>query len=360
MTSAPAPNSRPAEGLGGITLPSGWLLEEQIAAYQGQTGGNFCVGYRATKDGQHAFVKVVDVLSALRSPGDFVTALYDATAEVRSERAVLEICTQGRLSRVVQMLDNGQLKATAPAYAGTPLENVFYFVFELAASDVRKQLAIGDSTQVVWKLCVLSDVALAIDQLNRVGVAHQDIKPSNVLLMEPPSSNTIHKLGDFGRAVQRAAAGPHDADVFPGDVRYAPLSVDYGLREAEWTDGRTSTDLYMLGLMVAFMFSGVNLTTLQRNLTPDVLKGANWPGHFKEAIPHLIDIHARAIEQIKDSFPEPYRDELLRLVRELTHPDPCVRGDPRSRLKVGSPPGTDVYVSRFGAMAMRARLSRPA
>jgi serine/threonine protein kinase len=348
--------ARPAEGLAGVTLSSGWLLEKQIAAYQGKTGGTFCVGYSASKNGQQAFVKVVDILSALRSPGDFVTALFNATAEVQAERAVLEICANGQLSRIVQMLDSGQ--HTVPAFAGTPLQNVFYFVFELAESDVRKQIEIGDAQQVAWKLCVLRDVALAIDQLNRVGVAHQDIKPSNVLLMEPVGVNTLHKLGDFGRAVHRSNAGPHDALVFPGDTRYAPLSVDYGVREAEWTDGRTATDLYMLGLMAVFLFSGVNLTALQRQMTPNVLKGGEWPGQFKEAIPHLIDIHARAIEQIKDSFPVPYREELLRIVRELTHPDPCVRGDPRSRRKVGSPPGTEVYVSRFGALAMRARLSK--
>lgn len=358
MTKTPSPSLRPAEGLVATTLPGGWVLEEQIGAYHGKTGGNFCVGYKASRNGTKAFVKVVDILSALTTPGDFVSALFNATAAVKSERAVLELCGAGRLSRVVQMLDSGQYQV--PAFANTALENIFFFVFELAHSDVRKQMVPGDTTQITWKLCVLSDVALAIDQLHRVGVSHQDIKPSNVLAMGPPGSNSLHKVGDFGRAIQRTVPGPFDSDVFPGDTRYAPLAVDYGLREPEWTDGRTSTDLYLLGLMTVFLFTGVNLTALQRSLTPDVLKGQNWAGSFREALPFLIDIHAQAIQQISPEFPAPLREELVRLVRELTHPDPCVRGDPRSRQKVGKPPGTEVYVSRFGRLAQRAKLGKAA
>lgn len=351
-------NKRPAEGLAGTTLPSGWLLEEQVAEYAGKTGGTFCVGYRGSRDGKKAFIKVVDIIGNLDSSQDFVTALFDATAAVRAERAVLQVCGNKRLSRVVQLLDHGQYKI--PEYAGHPKENVFYFVFELAECDVRKPLKPDEPSQVAWKLRVLSDVALAVDQLNRVGVAHQDIKPSNVLMMTAMSADALHKLGDLGRAIQKEVAGPFDTALFPGDARYAPLSAYYGIREKEWTNGRTSTDLYMLGLLTAFLFTGVNLTTLQQLRTPDVLKHGNWPGTFQEAIPHLVDIHAQVIEEIKDAFPEKWRDQLVMLVRELTHPDPSVRGDPRSRQKVGSPPGTEVYVSRFGLMAKRAALGKAA
>lgn len=349
---------RPAEGLVGITLPSGWLIEEQVAAYAGKTGGTFCVGYRGSRDGKKGFVKIVDIMGNLDLSQDFVTALFNATAAVRAERAVLEVCGNKRLSRIVQLLDHGQYKV--PGYAGHPKENVFYFVFELAECDVRQPLKPDDPAQVAWKLRVLSDVALAVDQLSRVGVAHQDIKPSNVLMMTAMSTEALHKLGDLGRAIQKEVSGPFDGEVFPGDTRYAPLSAYYGIRETEWTNGRTSTDLYMLGLLTAFLFTGVNMTALQQLRTPDVLTHGKWPGTFQEALPHLINIHAQAIEELKDSFPPQWRDQLVSLVRELTHPDPCVRGDPRSRQKVGHPPGTEVYVSRFGLMAKRAALGRAA
>lgn len=356
-TAAPA-KLRPAEGLVGVTLPTGWLLEEQRPGYAGKTGSNFCVGYTGVKDGVKAFIKVVDVLGVVREATDFISDLLRATAEVEAERSTLNLCKDKALSRIIHIIESGQ--AQAPHYGSSPEGTVFYFVFERANSDVREQISLGHNAHAVWNFRVLRDVALAIDQLQRVGVAHQDIKPSNILLMEPPEKAGIHKLGDFGRAVRKEVAGPHDVHVFPGDQRYAPLSAFYGLREAEWTDGRVSTDLYMLGLLACYLFSGANLTELQLLAIPDVLKPGKWPGSFGDALPILVDVHARALEKIAPSFPEPFRQELITIVKQLTHPNPTLRGDTKARARKGKPVGTEVFVSRFERLAKQAEIRRPA
>ena len=261
------------------------------------------------------------------------------------------------MTRIIRLIDRGQYEV--PAFAGDPLGTVHYFAFELAASDVRKEITFGTNTQVVWKLRVLKDVALAIDQLHRGGVAHQDIKPSNILLMKPAEEAGDHKLGDMGRAVRMIRRGPFDAHVFPGDTTYAPLSAWYGLRDAEWVDGRTSADLYMLGVLACFLFSGINLTQKQLAYVPDKLKPPVWTGAFDAVLPFLIDIHAQVLETIVSTLPEECRDDLFAIIED-SRPDPRTRGNPRARTRTGRPPGTETYVTRFAHLVKAAELGKGA
>jgi len=329
-------------------------LVEEVLPYAGKTGGTFCVGYLAERDGNRAFVKVVDFIAAMHNRPDAIVAIQEASSVVIAERAVLELCRDRRLTRVIRMVDAGDYEA--PQFAGQLLGKVFYFVFEPAESDVRKEISLNADAGILWKLRVLKDVAIGIQQLDQIGVAHQDIKPSNVLLMERPEDGGDHKLGDLGRAVRVDVTGPVDDLVFPGDLLYAPLSAWYGIREPEWVDGRTAGDLYMLGVLACFLFAQVNLTQLQLNLLKPELKRPAWTGTFQDVLPFLIDVHAKALELVEDSFPEPYKVELVSLVRELTNPNPLKRGDPRARARVGRPPGTEVYVSKFSALVKRAEL----
>lgn len=349
---------RPASGLKGTKLPTGWVLGEEVPGYAGKTGGTFCSGYFAERDGERAFIKVIDLMSAVHNSSDFITALNQATAEILAERDVLRLCQDERMSKIIRLVEHGEYEV--PGLAGNPLGKVHYFVFERAESDVRKELMFSKNSNVLWKLRVLKDVAIAIDELHRAGVAHQDIKPSNVLLMAPPEDAGDHKLGDLGRAVRMNVAGPHDDLAFPGDVNYAPLSAWYDARHTEWVDRRTASDLYMLGVLVCFLFTGVNLTHLQFSLLPEEQKPPKYNGTFENVLPYLVDAHARALEKTKSSFPEPYADELLALVIELTHPDPRARGNRRARSRFGRPPGTETYVSKFAKLVKFAELQKAA
>ncbi|MBI4291296.1 MAG: hypothetical protein HY661_07455 [Betaproteobacteria bacterium] len=348
--------ARPAMGLIGTTLPTGWTLEGEIPPYEGRTGATFCVGYIANRNGERAFIKVIDLMNAAHNRTNLVESLHEATSEILAERAVLALCHDKKMTRIIRLIDHGEYEV--PAFAGDPLGRVHYFVFELAASDVRKEVSFAKNDQILWKLRVLKDVALAIDQLHRGGVAHQDIKPSNVLLMKPAEDAGDHKLGDLGRAIRMNASGPFDDHVFPGDARYAPLSAWYGVRDAEWVDGRTSADLYMLGVLACFLFGGINITQRQMVLIPNEMKVPDWHGTFEAVLPFLINVHAQVMEEIEQGLPDSFRADLFAVIKELTHPDPRLRGNPRARARVGRPPGTETYVSRFAHLVKVAELKK--
>jgi hypothetical protein len=57
----------PAQSLTGVTLSSGWTLTARLSPGAGSTGGNFGVGYRASRGSEKAFVKAVDFVGALKS-----------------------------------------------------------------------------------------------------------------------------------------------------------------------------------------------------------------------------------------------------------------------------------------------------
>ena len=69
-----------------------------------------------------------------------------------------------------------------------------------------------------WRFFVLHQTALALLQLHQQSIAHQDVKPSNVLLFGADKL----KLGDLGRSSLRGKPAPHDAMHVAGAWNYEP------------------------------------------------------------------------------------------------------------------------------------------
>lgn len=65
---------------------------------------------------------------------------------------------------------------------GQGFTKVFYLIFELADGDIRRHLAVQESLDLAFVLRTLHHVAVGLDQLHRADIAHQDLKPSNVLI----------------------------------------------------------------------------------------------------------------------------------------------------------------------------------
>ena len=177
----------PAERLVGKQLPNGWLVEKLIAKPVTATGGHFSTSYIVrSATGREAFLKAIDYRRALDSD-DPAEALQQLTAAYNFERALLEKCKSTKLSRIVQVIDSGRL----PAQDGDPSSVVQYLVFELADGDVRSFVDFGDALDNACILATIHQATAAVRQLHNVQVAHQDLKPSNVLLFGRAYSNTI-------------------------------------------------------------------------------------------------------------------------------------------------------------------------
>ncbi len=57
---------------------------------------------------------------------------------------------------------------------------VYYLIFEMADGDVRVQMDLNTACDGIWCMQVLKEVTLALWQIHREMIAHQDPKPSSM------------------------------------------------------------------------------------------------------------------------------------------------------------------------------------
>ncbi len=351
-----ADNLKPAEKLLGRELPDGWKVVEKIPRdLTKETGGRFSVGYVVERAERKAFLKALDLSAALAAKDKVAEQIFALTAEYLFERDILEVCGKERLSRIVQILGHGEITVDDSLPLGTG--RVFYLIFELANADVRKHLAFAGRIDDIWKLRTLHEIAVGMQQLHTKGIAHQDVKPSNVLLFERFGT----KLGDLGRSVSTARPSLHDGFSLVGDYGYAPPEALYGFRPTEWVDGRDASDLYLVGSMIVFLFTGQSMTSaliahLAEDYRPRILKG-KWAGSYQDALPYLLDAFDKAVNALRLAFPKEVAGDLEAAVRQMCHPEPKQRGHPEARASAGRPVGIDRYISLFNKLSYRIERS---
>ncbi len=311
------------------------------------TGGNFSCCYIVTNEnGTSAFLKALDFSSALRAP-DPAKALQSLTEAYNFERDLLARCGARRMDRIVKAIADGKVTVDF-----SDLGIVQYLILETADRDLRSQLSAMKQVDLAWKLRALHHMATGLMQLHGSGIAHQDLKPSNVLVFD---GGRISKLADLGCASVRGSACPRDDRAFAGDPRYAPLESLYGHQDPEWGSRRLGCDVYLLGSMVVFMFTGLSMTALIASKLQPPFIWENWQGSYAEVLPYMREAFGRAVTTFGEEVPEGIlRDELTLIVQALCDPDPSRRGHPLNRLGVSSPLSLQRFVTRFDLLARRA------
>lgn len=335
----------PADNLEGVTLASGWKIEKRITRGASDTGGNFGTCYTASRADDRAFVKAIDFRRAFHEK-DFIAALNALTGQVLWEKELLEFCANNRMSRVVRLLDYEDFIHKEDGDDQT--KKVCCLVFEVGKGDLRQHFDIKVAPKLSWRIRVLRDVALGLDQLHRRGVAHLDVKPSNVILVgELEQRDEAMKLADLARSVRKDRSGPFDEVSWPGDQKYMPPEKWYGYKSSQWNNEREAADAYLLGSLAIYLLTGVTMNTLLINEMPDAFRPQNYRGQFDE---QLIDVLTQAQAKalalyVADGLPANFKNELLSLITELTDPDPAKRGDRKARRQ--GLVGIDRYHQKF-------------
>lgn len=338
--------TRPAQLLTGIQLPSGWKIGDTVYIPPTATGGNFSVGYHIEKDtGEKAYLKALDFSGAMAQP-DFTIALQGMLEAYNFERELLLRCRDRRLDRIVTAIEAGNVDA--PGVAGQ-LGKVCYLIFELADGDIRDEFDKLAKFDIAWCLRSLHQTAVGLSQLHGVGIAHQDVKPSNVLVFEDTGS----KLSDLGCASSTHKTSQTDTFRIAGDPSYAPPDQWYDQSGTRVFEDRCLVDLYHLGSLIFFYFGDCSATSAINSK----LKRSQLSGVFVSDLPYIRSAFGEALEELKCSVekavPE-LESNIIDLATQLCEPDPNLRGDTRWSGNVARRCSLTRYISRLDLLARKA------
>lgn len=340
---------RPAECLVGLELDGGWKVISQRTPAPHSTGGRFSVGYIVGNDsGKHAYLKALDFSEAFQSP-DPARVLQAMTEAYNFERDLLAKCKQRRLNRIVTPLADGIVKV--PGNFGL-LEKVCYLIFDHAKGDIRDELAQFTTFDLAWSLRSLHHTATGLRQLHSTKIAHQDLKPSNVLVYQDSGS----KISDLGRASDEDRKFRTDELLVPGDVGYAPPELFYPMGKRNFED-RYLADLYLLGSLFFFYFSSCSATQGIRAKIKG-FKGINFTGNdFANDLPYIRQAFVEALMDLERQV-RPIAgiltDRMIEIVAQLCEPDPKRRGDPLATVTKVPRYSLERYVSRIDLLARKA------
>lgn len=338
-----------AASLEGRTLKGHWKVLSHINPGPEATGGFFSESYEVEDpEGNRAFLKALDYSWALKQPNSAET-LQALTQTYLFERDLLRECSDAHMSRVVLALDYGEEEVEGHE----PLSKVNYLIFELAKRDARKHRDLLSELDVAWSLRSLHQVATGLNQLHGRGITHQDLKPSNVLVFGDDYSS---KVGDLGRANWQGHASPHEDEPIAGDRMYAPPELLYGFIDSDSVSRRRACDMYHLGSMLSFMFTGVGTTGALAAVINPSQRWDNWGETFDDVLPFIRDSFDEVASLVDDQLPHFLRDELSSQFRQLCDPDPRLRGDTRARPGTVGRYALQRYISRFDRVAREAEI----
>lgn len=342
--------------LTGLTLNNGWLVKNMLEKSKDDSGGMFSVSYVVERDGKDHFLKAFDFSDIFMEPNPdiMMSKLRNATEFYENEKEILHLCKDRRLSRVVVALDHGDVTvAGMDNIAG----RVLYIVFDLADGNMRNQINRHRRLDTLSCVKALKDVTLGLNQIHRYQIAHQDMKPSNVLSFRSKADG--YKIADLGRSTQKGSAMALQMERWPilGDKTYSPPELLYGHIAEDFAPRRVGCDMYMLGNMVAFIFTGgANITAgIEGNLAPEH-RWHFWSGNYADVLPYVTEAFSRYLEEIADSIDSLIRAQVVPIIRELCNPDLSRRGHPRA---VGTPGqySLERYLNVFDQLTTRVEIA---
>ena len=333
----------------GRSLEGGWRVIERVPRHRSATGGTFSVGYIVEHpDGRRGYCKALDYLKAFSQPTT-PDVLHFATEQYIFERDLHHKCGTYRMTKIIAALDDGCIMVP-----GCVVPRVDYIIFELADSDVRHQLDLEPNLEATLRFRALHHVAVALRQLHQHGIAHQDVKPSNVLSCAKVGAERVHKLADLGRATDVSRPALHDGIPIPGDRNYAPPEQLYGLLYSDFAIRRYASDLYQLGSLATFMFTGMTMNSLLFSELDPSYSWRKWAGTYDEVLPYIESAFGNVIDMIALTLPYSFTDDLIEMIQFLCEPDPLRRGHPKTRTGVGNPYALQRIVTKFDRLMKSA------
>ena len=172
-----------------------------------------CYEVNHTKSGECGFLKAINYNYAFKvfSPSTSSTVLLqELTENYNYEKELLEFCKDKRMDRIVTAISHGEYREDSEIFP------VPYLIFETASGSL-KNAQVAEKLNLAWKLGVIHGFLVGLAQLHKEKIAHQDIKPSNILIF----GHSVSKISDLGNATMLSKRSPMwDKDCHCGDLRF--------------------------------------------------------------------------------------------------------------------------------------------
>jgi serine/threonine protein kinase len=303
-----------------------WKVTEKRMKDASDNSGFFSTCYTVEgSDGGKAFLKAYNYQYAFQARTGSADVLRFMTENYTYERDLLKFCNEMGMKRVVTAVDSGEY------YEENETLSVPYLIFEIAHGSL-KTIDYLEHPDLEWKLKAFHGALVGLSQLHSKKVVHQDIKPSNILVFGEDYS----KISDLGSATQKDKCSNWDKPHHVGDMRYAPIELLYSYCSMDWNARKYGADLYMMGGILAFMLSGVNILAAILSKLPISLRPDKYTGSWQDIVPVLIDANYQALADLKQDIPPEIADEMMDVLNELLNPIPEDRGNhPQVRERVG-------------------------
>lgn len=293
-----------------------WSVVMKREKADGDNSGFWSTCYTVVNEkGEYAFMKAYNYSYAFRGTASSADVLRYMTENFTYERDLLSFCAERNMDRVVVAIDSGEYREAAEILP------VPYLVFEIAQGNLKTHEGLMNP-DLVWKLRAFHGALVGLSQLHKAKIAHQDIKPSNILIF----GQAYSRISDLGSATQLENPSNWLTDGPCGDRRYAPIELLYGYFSPDWYTRRIAADLFMMGGILVFMITGTNFLALIHQRIPDSHKFDRFGGTFEQVRPFVVKAYVEALEEIRPLIPETVREGLLDVIAQLCHPIPEERG----------------------------------
>ena len=313
---------KPVDCLTGLSLKDDWVVDSIVHRPPTSTGGHFSVGYLAIQSstGKHGFLKALDFTYLMSQ--DIVRALNELTSAYMYERNLFEKCKTKRMKRIVIPLSDGTVNVGGNFGL---LGNVVYIIFEMAQGDIENEVNKWQNFDLAWALRSLHQSAVGLQELHNEGIAHQDLKQSNLLVFPGEGS----KLTDLGRAKDVNIPSDFDDLPIPGDLNYCPPEQWYNWRSSNENDHRFLADVYHLGSLLFFFFLGLSASQAIALKISEQFRKEFRQYEFLHDLPYFQEAFTRALNDFRKSvkqYADDMSEEIVTIASQLCEPDPNRRG----------------------------------
>lgn len=338
-----------------------WYVEDAVV--NNDTTAKYTLHYKVTRDGESAIMKVLDYEKChngdLDGARDHLSLIAREANAFDFEMELAKECAENHMSNVVRYIESGSLEMS-----GYVVKTVSYIIYEYSDGKIGDVLTfsskadfVADLGLLVDKLKSLHQVTKGVKQLHTNLIAHHNITPQSIEVFK---NNTQWKIGGLqkSRTRKETLQSPSSFRLFDGDYTYAPPEAIFGYKLSEEMSTYYQVDTYMLGNLIVYYLSAMNVTTLiNRKLSCSMKELASKGATYLEVLPDIIKAFNEVLDTIRGSIQdEELREPIIQIIKGLCHPDPDKRGYPGGFTRTQANADLQRVLTKLDVLYRRARL----